>query len=520
MKLLIADDEELTRIGVVSSIDWKELGIDEVLQADDGIHGLEMAQKYQPEIILCDVRMPRMDGITMLNHVKHLLPDSVVIFMSGYSDKEYLKAAIRLKAVSYIEKPLNPHDIREAVLDAIKVYNQNKHTQRGKTLHSLETSSHLAALLSSPYVSNTPRIRELCSELDISFSTNTTFTVFIVKMDGMTEISQLLRTELYSKFEAFLNHFGMHALPMEKRGKYLIYFVYGNVSLFQSEIRKIGNFLIESCNFLDKYMVIASESYVGVEQAYLSYANAVVLLENSFFYPRNSFLSAFDIKNFPEQAQISSDTFVDTFSEAFASALQARDEFACTRTLEQIQQSCSCNSKLLQGQIKDFYYKLLFILFDARKQLLLQSSEKTLATEVIDTCFCYHDLHNALQSQVRQYFADASSISSENKTITIIKEYISQNYQNETLSVKDISTHVFLSTSYVCTFFKNETRQTLNQYLTEYRMEKAKALLADPRYKITDISAKVGYSDGNYFGKSFKKYCGLSPSEYRESILS
>ena len=58
---------------------------------------------------------------------------------------------------------------------------------------------------------------------------------------------------------------------------------------------------------------------------------------------------------------------------------------------------------------------------------------------------------------------------------------------NETLSVKDISDHVFLSTSYVCTFFKNETGQTLNQYLTEYRMEKAKQLLSDPRYKITDI---------------------------------
>ena len=90
---------------------------------------------------------------------------------------------------------------------------------------------------------------------------------------------------------------------------------------------------------------------------------------------------------------------------------------------------------------------------------------------------------------------------------------------NETLSVKDISTHVFLSTSYVCTFFKNETGKTLNQYITEYRMEKAKQLLKDARFKIADISSRVGYNDGNYFGKSFKKYCGLSPSEYREQNL-
>ena len=63
-----------------------------------------------------------------------------------------------------------------------------------------------------------------------------------------------------------------------------------------------------------------------------------------------------------------------------------------------------------------------------------------------------------------------------------------------------------------------EKQLCLNQYLTEYRMEKAKQLLADPRYKITDISSRVGYSDGNYFGKSFKKYTGFSPSEYREKM--
>lgn len=67
MKLLIVDDEELTRTGVISSIDWASLGISEVLQADDGVHGLETAQLHRPEIILCDVRMPRMDGIIHLS---------------------------------------------------------------------------------------------------------------------------------------------------------------------------------------------------------------------------------------------------------------------------------------------------------------------------------------------------------------------------------------------------------------------------------------------------------------------
>ena len=82
MKLLIVDDEELTRTGLISAIDWKSLGIDQIIQADDGIHGLEQARLYKPEIILCDVRMPRMNGITMLERLEKLLPDSVPVFLA------------------------------------------------------------------------------------------------------------------------------------------------------------------------------------------------------------------------------------------------------------------------------------------------------------------------------------------------------------------------------------------------------------------------------------------------------
>ena len=72
MKLLIVDDEELTRTGLISSIDWDSLGITEILQADDGVNGLEMARLYKPEIILCDVRMPRMTGIAMLERLEKI----------------------------------------------------------------------------------------------------------------------------------------------------------------------------------------------------------------------------------------------------------------------------------------------------------------------------------------------------------------------------------------------------------------------------------------------------------------
>lgn len=82
-----------------------------------------------------------MTGIAMLERLEKILPDCVPIFMSGYSDKEYLKAAIKLKAVNYIEKPLHPEEVRDAVLEAQSLYRQKLRSHREEALHSQETAT-------------------------------------------------------------------------------------------------------------------------------------------------------------------------------------------------------------------------------------------------------------------------------------------------------------------------------------------------------------------------------------------
>ena len=163
-----------------------------------------------------------------------------------------------------------------------------------------------------------------------------------------------------------------------------------------------------------------------------------------------------------------------------AEALSNIDQNAASALLEKLLQSFSNNCKFLQNPVKDLYYKLFLCLEDARHQQKIPGSgnPETVA-ETIDRCFTFGELHQTLVDKTEDFFKKVSDCSQENPTIFLIREYISKNYMNETLSVKDISSHVFLSTSYVCTFFKNETGQTLNQYLTEYRMEKAKQLLKD-----------------------------------------
>lgn len=517
MKLLIVDDEELTRNGVISSIDWTSLGISQVLQADDGIHGLEAALKYRPEIILCDVRMPRMDGISMLERLEQELPDTVSIFMSGYSDKEYLKAAIKLRAVNYIEKPLNPDEIREAVAEARELYLKKIHSRRGETIHSMETASRLALQLTVPSESSTEAIEELCRELSLHISPGTYFTALIIRMDVATEPADEALREIHEEFQEFLKKHHFDCLYVKKRVQHLVYFVYGPSRPSPVMLQTIGEFLNSRYQVFGRHYISAGDTFSGIFKAYQSYASAVILLQSSYFFPENAFLISS-----PEKEPSKGKTMPSDPENSFSEALSSKNHQAALRILDTLKDYFENNRSILPNQARDLYYKLFLSLISARKQMKITGSISPADENISDTmehCFSFCELHQVLSEKTELFFRDVDNSTEENPTIFLIKDYISKNYSTETLSVKDISSHVFLSASYVCTFFKNETGQTLNQYITEYRMERAKQLLEDSRYKISDISSRVGYSDGNYFGKSFKKYTGLSPSEYREKML-
>ena len=163
MKLLIVDDEILTRTGLISSISWANLGIDEVYEAADGIEGLKTAEKYRPEIILSDVRMPRMNGIDMLYKIRESAPDTVFIFMSGYSDKEYLKAAIKLRAVNYVEKPLDLTEVEQAVRTAAERHLQIVESRQSKDMKLNIFASKLALALTHPWHSIKESVEQLAS---------------------------------------------------------------------------------------------------------------------------------------------------------------------------------------------------------------------------------------------------------------------------------------------------------------------------------------------------------------------
>lgn len=116
--VLIVDDESYAREGIARRIPWMKLGFDRVYTAAQADEALTLARSVQPELIISDVRMPHMNGLDMFRQMMDFLPDVKVIFISAYSDIEYYRSAMKMKAVSFVEKPVILEELQEQIARA------------------------------------------------------------------------------------------------------------------------------------------------------------------------------------------------------------------------------------------------------------------------------------------------------------------------------------------------------------------------------------------------------------------
>lgn len=519
MKLLIVDDEELTRKGLVTAIDWADLGIETILEADDGINGLKTANREKPDIVLCDVRMPRMTGIEMLEQIELNQPNISAVFMSGYSDKEYLKAAIKLKAINYIEKPIQTDELIETIKKAINQVKTRQYSARAQDAQTDLFAKQLAYSLTVPYHQAKEGLSALIKQsgLDKILSGYRFTTTFIVKTHSNIEDPAVI-PEIVKKIRSYIKDFNMSLIYTEKRVFHTVFHIFSRQEPTENTISMLGCYISSCFKDLGKHYIAVGNTVSDLQNIYSSYSDAVILLDSSFFFEEGSTitLALFDQcpKTVLSDIENTANGFLDYFSD--------KNREKSFETLNLLYEKLNHHVGLMQNQVKGIYYPLYSAVYRAYSSLKLIPDEKIEVQEnlmdIMDSCFSFESLHQTLKRRLEKFYDKFQDSSEENSTILLIRDFIIKNYADPALSVKSIGEYANLSTSYLCTFFKSETGSTLNQYITEFRIKKAKQLLADPRNKVNEIGSQVGYNDGNYFGKSFRKYTGLSPSEYREQV--
>ncbi len=518
MNLLIVDDERLTREGLLESIDFKSLGIDNIETAEDGQAGLKVSETFEPDVVLTDVRMPKMDGIRMMQGVQERYPDSAVIFMSGFSDKEYLKAAIKLRAVSYVEKPIDTDELSEAIKDALSQVRQRRSARNNMTAtrRSSEFSLAYRLLKAADNSGAGEDITEDSFDFDIK-AYNNCFSVIIRCYDPVIPLTEEEGGKLSQLLDPVTSQFKLKRIYTINNPLFVFHF-FSERELSEVQTGHLGRSLTERLkDMLKSFHIVIGRQVKGFRELSHSYNTAVINLQQCFFMPDNNCLLYRHISGKTEFKSLNSS---DRFS-AFKKLLADHKRSEAASFLEGLLEEFTGNDYILPNQAREFYYRLLNLLIEAGTDKKLPRDNYLPGSDLwerVSACHSVYELHDMILTGTEAFFTGLDMSRTESAVVYSIKTYISENYGSIDLSIMAISDHVKLSSSYVCTLFKSETGITLNQYITEYRLGRAKELLSDPRNRIADIAEAVGYSDSNYFSKIFRKSFGLSPSEFRESL--
>ena len=511
VKLLIVDDESYTREGILDTMPWEDLAITEVKEAFDGINALEILENYEPDIILTDVRMPRLNGIELSFKARELYPNCSIIFMSGYSDKEYLKSAIHLKAISYVEKPIDLYELEVSLKTAVaevqksKILYKNIKNNIVLDLINAKTTNEIDVLLSSYY--NLDTYTELKDKPFVIVFLNLINTLDLDENLFISELEKIINIYNIKPLISFINKKQIILnLFLSKNDNSFI-----NSNEFSSLLFSINDYINQ---FTPLYICIGNVAN-NIYNINSSYKNLCKIVDSTFFYNYNSIIY-FD--KFRESTYI----LDNTIYEKFENALLNENKDTLVALINNLTYKIKEFPNTSISYVKDIYYNLLLKLINFSKDRKIDLSNSLDNNNFFEDILQFNnifDINYYLLDKINDLFKILDERNKNDKPIFNILTFIHENYSNVNLSLDEISKNIFLTPAHICVIFKDYTNTTVNKYINEYRLDKAKQLLKDPSIKMNEIASQVGYRDGNYFAKIFKKEFGYSPSEYRRKFI-
>jgi two-component system response regulator YesN len=535
-QMIIVDDEASVRSGLRECVDWRQYGIEVVGEAEDGVDALALLAEVEAHILITDVKMPHMDGITLSARLRELYADIKIIFISGFDDLDYIMSALKLDAVDYILKPIQLDELQAVVRkvtlllqeEEARLHQLNELNMKLNQSIPLLRERFLVALVRDG-INPDERLPGKFDFLNIQLRPNEgNYCVFVVKIDdyqsaqGKTEKDrQLLSFALLNICEDIMNeHLRGHAFETTP-GEYA-----GILNLFSdSDEEQLYNMVSECREQLNRILKLQVTIGVGstvndIVSLPRSYRLAVQAAEHKWFLGKNQIITIDSLGTDKEEPSLGAMPDTRKFEallksdQSSAAARYVSDWFLMwtenrSLSIKSCQNGCiqlvlACSNLLMELEIdKDPINR------NERRLWEFVHRVETIS-ELKDDVLAHIELvHKAIIEK------------RERKTkngVVQIKSYIQEHFAKD-LTIAEIACSVYLTTTYICLLFKQETGMTINEYLIEVRISKAKEMLGDFRNKLYDICFAVGYKDPAYFSKLFKKQTGFSPTEFRDKML-
>lgn len=531
-RMILVDDEEEVRKGIIKKIDWETLGFEVVGDAENGEDALEKIEQVEPDVVMTDIRMPYMDGLTLTAKIRQKFPSIKVLIFSGFDDFEYAQQAIKLNVTEYILKPVNVEELSE-ILNRVRENLDEEIEQRRNV-----------SLLRESYRNSLPIIRELFLneivrgtakqpmmemklreyEVDILSARKWAVAVIDVEAEAVTDGKAL---SLHHEQELIpISVRQLVADNLKNYCRFIIFDSYVGITVIAAVdeenthtglIDIMGDICKESKRILEVPITVGiGHSCTSLDQVAGSFQAAVDALGYKAIVGIGKTIYIHDVEPVSRgKLQL------DAKDEA---ELVAAIKFGPHEKIEQTVQVIVGRMDEAKVHVRQCQVYMLSVV-NALIRLMQQYDQDL--TRMIGTDRDYFEILGGIQK--REEFAgwiiqvgcrmnEAMNRERDNTTKQVIleaKQYIQEHYQDQDLSVEKLCRHLHMSPAYFSTMFKKETGQAYIAYLTEVRLNKAVELLNETDDKTYVIASKVGYQEQNYFSYVFKKRFGVSPTKFR-----
>lgn len=500
-KVLLADDNALSRKAVRQSVSWKSNGCKVIGEAENGRKACEMIEKLRPDIVLMDIRMPGMTGLEAIRQLREQGIDSLYILITAYDDFSFAREGIQLGVFDYILKPVAEKELQRVVQKAVNSLMQEiQDGQREKRKR----------LLNESICGDTSALDEL---KDACARTGGRFQDYcMILLSSEKRIEDRFLEEIQKSCEL--------RLPVRllwtrcKEGAVFL-------CSFQ-ELQMVREYNLLSLKAAENMQEILQErgipSVISISENGKKIQDLPLLYEHAIF-ARNS-------RFFLENQKV-------IHYESLRSR-SIRNEYELMEELEAFYLSCQNQEDKMQENLRQFLicmekhenYDAEYvrdILIQVGIMMTCQVRERDMgryaknADQIIrelSECKTAREAYVWLQEYAELLAGSSSSAARLSAPARRILEYMNQHFQ-EHVSLQDVSEALDISSSHICRVLKNETGETFVTLLNKIRIQEAGKLLREGKWKVYEVAEKCGFSNYAYFYQLFKKETGISPTEWK-----
>ena len=527
LKVFLVEDETVIREGLRDRMPWDQFGYRFVGEAADGEMALPLIRKTMPDVLITDIKMPFMDGLSLSKIISKEFPKMKIIIISGYDDFEYARQAIEVGVDQYLLKPVTKMKLKNVLLELKEKIEQDQEQEDYRTQFQNEIQEYeqfSRRRFMEKILEGELSVKEIYDEaqrqsIEITAAGYNLLFLYLQeknkeKMAGFLRkqdevLHYFLRYPQYLLFRWNVNSYGV--------------LIKGEMSQLEELTDQCVEFVKKTCGSeeqLEWYVAAGkpverlsrlSQCYQGVNHNF-AYRFMVpglhVLTEETL----GSYVNAQGENRLDgvDSSQLNPEIIKDFLTKGSSGEIQ-----------EFVQSYLQNMSKALESRMfRD--YVVLHIRFTTIMYLESIGVSKEEYSQKIEGK--YQDM-NIKASQVGAYFVDilraavdirdAKSKSQGTSAMKKVLDFIDQNCYNENFSLNDVAEAVNMSANYLSATFSQSMQKTFVEYVTGKRMERAKKLLRETDRSSGEIAQEVGYKDPHYFSYVFKKNQGCSPREYR-----